>query len=192
MASVFANGRSIVHAGDGQTNVSGPPDVCKTPSPGGPVPVPYVNVAKTSDLAKGSKSVKIEGHSIALEHSYLSTSTGDEPGTAGGGLISGKTKGKLTWGSSSPDVKIEGKGVVRFGDVTQHNGNTFNTALVQAGVTGTGMVYGDDRKCIFCDKPPKKHEKLEVNENAAQCMTKLVDQLNEKFDGQRAQWLARA
>ncbi len=52
MATVFANSRSIVHKGDGQVNVAAPPDVCKTPSPAGPVPIPYVNVAKTSDLAK--------------------------------------------------------------------------------------------------------------------------------------------
>ena len=51
MATVFANGRSIVHKGDGQTNVGAIPDVCKTPSPGGPVPIPYVNTAMNSNLA---------------------------------------------------------------------------------------------------------------------------------------------
>jgi len=39
VATVFANGRSIVHKGDGPTNTSAPPDVCKTPTPGGPVPI---------------------------------------------------------------------------------------------------------------------------------------------------------
>jgi uncharacterized Zn-binding protein involved in type VI secretion len=79
-------------------------------------------------LTKGSKSVTINGHPVALTDSELSTSSGDEPGTAGG-LISSKFKGKLAWGSGSVDVKIEGKGVVRYLDVTLHNGNSFNTAL---------------------------------------------------------------
>jgi hypothetical protein len=92
--------------------------VCKTPSPGGPVPIPYPNVAMDGDLAKGAKN-----NPVALASSNLSTSTGDEAGTAGGGIISSKTKGKLTFGSSSLDVIVEGKGVVRFMDVTQHNGN---------------------------------------------------------------------
>ena len=97
MPTVFANGRSILHAGDGLKHTAAPPDVCKTPSPGGPVPVPYVNIASDGDLAKGTKKTKIEGKSVALESSNLSTSMGDEPGTAGGGIVSSKTKGKMTW-----------------------------------------------------------------------------------------------
>jgi uncharacterized Zn-binding protein involved in type VI secretion len=142
MTKAYANGRSIVHKGDGKTNTSAVPDVCKTPSPGGPIPIPYVNVAQDGDLSEGSSTVSLEGNPIALKNSFLSTSTGDEAGTAGGGLISSKTKGNLTWGSYSLDVKIEGKGVVRFMDVTQHNGNTFNTAFIQDG--GTAWAYGDD------------------------------------------------
>jgi hypothetical protein len=142
MTKAFANGRSIVHAGDGGTNTCAAPDVCKTPSPGGPVPVPYVNVARDADLAAGSTTVSLGGNPVALKSSSLSTSSGDEAGTAGGGLISSKTQGKMTWGTFSLDVKFEGKGVVRFMDVTQHNGNTFNTAFMQDG--GTGWAYGDD------------------------------------------------
>jgi hypothetical protein len=48
--SVYANGRTILHKGDGLTQTSGSPDVCKTPSPGGPVPIPYPNVAMGGDL----------------------------------------------------------------------------------------------------------------------------------------------
>jgi len=162
MTKVFANGRSILHEGDGLKHTAAAPDVCKTPSPGGPIPVPYVNVASDSDLAKGTTTVHIEGHSVALASSNLSTSMGDEPGTAGGGLVSSKTKGKLTWGSSSIDVKFEGKGVVRFMDVTHHNGNSFNTAFMSQG--GTGFAYGDDFEglCPICEKGPDKHAVLEL------------------------------
>jgi hypothetical protein len=174
MGKVYINGRSVVHKGDGHTNVCATPDVCKTPSPGGPVPVPYVNVARDGDLANGSRSVSMGGNPVALKDSNLGTSTGDEPGTAGGGLISSKTKGKLTWGSYSIDVKIEGKGVVRFLDVTQHNGNTFNAALVQQGGAATGRAFGDDpldgEECDHCGESKHKHRILETNDSVALAM----------------------
>lgn len=161
---VTANSRSIVHSGDGSVNTAAPPDACKTPSPGGPVPIPYVNIANDSDLAKGSKKVKIEGNPIGLESSNLSTSSGDEPGTAGGGIVSSKFKGKLTWGTSSSDVKAEGKGVTRFMDVAQHNGNSFNTVFQEMG--GTGLAYGDDfpGNCRICEKGPDDHRVIETTE----------------------------
>lgn len=163
MSKVFANGRSILHKGSGNTHTSAAPDVCKVPTPGGPVPTPFVNSAQDSMLTKGSKSVTIEGHPVALTDSELSTSSGDEPGTAGG-LISSKFKGKMTWGGGSVDVKIEGKGVVRFLDVTLHNGNSFNTTFMSAG--GTGFAYGDDFEgaCIICQKDPDSHAVLELRE----------------------------
>lgn len=183
MPTVFANGRSILHAGDGLQHVAAPPDVCKTPSPGGPVPIPYVNMAMDSDLAKGAKNVKIEGKSVALESSNLSTSTGDEPGTAGGGLMSSKTKGKMTWATASADVKFEGKGVARFMDVTQHNGNSFNTAFQSMG--GTGLAYADDFKgpCAICSKGPKEHRVLETPRSVKICK-ELIHQLDSGFQAQ--------
>lgn len=159
MPTVFANGRSILTQGDGFTQVCSVPDVCDTPSPGGPVPVPYVNVAMDSDLADGTQKVKVDGTPAALAGSNLRMSTGDEAGSAGGGLISRKIKGKCTFGLYSFDVKMEGQGVVRFLDITQHNGNTFNTALFALGLANpggpvpSGMTYGDDvEKCPVCGK----------------------------------------
>lgn len=176
MPSVFANGRSIIHAGDGLTHVAAPPDVCKTPSPGGPVPIPYVNLASDADLAKGTKGVKIESNPIALASSYLSTSTGDEPGTAGGGIISSKTKGKMGWGTTSPDVRFEGKSVARFMDITRHNGNSYNDAFKSMG--GTGLAYGDDFvvPCRICKKGPRQHRVLETKECFKICKS-IVDDL---------------
>ena len=93
-ATVTVNSpNTLVHAGStGQSPVF--PDVCKTPSPGGPIPIPYVNIAMDSQLAEGSTKTKIEGNPIALESSNISTSSGDEPGTAGG-IMSSKFKGKF-------------------------------------------------------------------------------------------------
>lgn len=164
MASVFANGRSIVHSGDGQTNVAIAPDVCKTPTPGGPVPVPYPNLARTSDLAQGTKRVKVEGSPAGVESSNLSTSTGDEPGAAGG-VVSSKTKGKMTWVNKSLNVIFEGKAVVRFGDATLHNGNTPNTSGVELGKPS--LSYGADftGPCPICGKGHDEHPKLGASES---------------------------
>ena len=89
--------------------------------------MPYPNVASDQDLAKGTKRVKIAGKSVAIAGANLKTSTGDEAGTAGGGMFSSKTKGKLSWLGGSPNVLFEGKQVVRFGDAAMHNGNANNS-----------------------------------------------------------------
>ncbi|GEL75570.1 DUF4150 domain-containing protein [Myxococcus virescens] len=164
MSKVFANGRSILHKGSGNTHTSAAPDVCKVPTPGGPVPTPFVNSAQDSMLTKGSKSVTINGQPVALTDSELSVSSGDEPGTAGG-LISSKFKGKMAWGSGSVDVKIEGKGVVRFLDVTLHNGNTYNTTFISNG--RTAIAYGDDTQCTACGKAVESHRVHETDEAVA-------------------------
>ncbi len=117
---VFANGRGIAHAGtSGMSTVM--PDVCKTPSPGGPVPIPYPNIAKSSDTAKGPKSVTIEGKMPAVKGAQYQTSTGDEAGSAGGGVMSSSTKGPAEFMMYSFDVKFEGKNVCRLGDPLFHN-----------------------------------------------------------------------
>lgn len=149
--SVFANGRSILHKGDGGVQTCPIPDVCKTPSPGGPVPLPYINIARDGDLAKGAKKVKVEGNMPAIKGAELSMSSGDEAGSAGGGLVSSKIKGKLTWAACSSDVKFEGKGVIRFLEICLHNGNNSNTGGNAAlGTPSPGLAYGDDSPCQVC------------------------------------------
>jgi hypothetical protein len=181
MPTVFANGRSILHSGDGNTHVAAPPDVCKIPTPGGPVPTPFVNSASDSMLSKGAKKTKIEGNPVAIADSELSTSTGDEPGTLGG-LISSKFKGKLTWNGASTDVKVEGKGVCRFMDPTAQNGNTFNTAFISVG--GTGLAYGDDAPCDVCGKGIEKHRVLETGA-AFDSVEIIFTELENRFKPQR-------
>lgn len=121
--TVFANDQGFFHKGSGGTGKAYP-DVCLSPPPPptGPVPVPYPNNLSASDLANGSKTVKIQGNPTALEDSsYISTSTGDEGGTQGGGVVTHKTKGKGYFTLWSFDVKVEGKGVDRHGDPMMQN-----------------------------------------------------------------------
>jgi uncharacterized Zn-binding protein involved in type VI secretion len=117
--TVFANSRGIVHKGSGGMSIVFP-DVCKTPSPSGPIPIPYPNIAKASDTTDGSKTVKIDGESAMLKGSNYSTSSGDEAGSIGG-VVSSCVKGKAEFIMYSFDVQIEGKNACRLGDPLFHN-----------------------------------------------------------------------
>jgi hypothetical protein len=119
-ASVGVNMMSVVHQDSGGISPCFP-DVCKTPSPGGPIPIPYPNIAKSGDTAQATKKVKCDGNPVCVQDSNFSTSVGDEAGQAGGGVVSNKTKGKAEFVNFSFDVKFEGKGVARALDLMLHN-----------------------------------------------------------------------
>ena len=126
-ATVNVNFRTVVHAAsDGVATAF--PDVCKTPSPAGPVPIPYPNVAMSADTAQGSQDVKMDGNPIMLQGSNFKMSTGDEAGVAGG-VVSGQIKAKAEFINFSFDVMVEGKPVPRLGDMmVQNKGGAPNTA----------------------------------------------------------------
>jgi hypothetical protein len=125
--TINVNGLSLCHKGSGGVSMATIPDVCKTPSPGGPVPIPYPNVARSSDLAKGTTTVSADGGNMCANYgSEFSLSTGDEPGTVGG-VKSSTFKKEATWITYSFDVKLEGKGACRLTDKMFHNHqNTVN------------------------------------------------------------------
>jgi uncharacterized Zn-binding protein involved in type VI secretion len=122
-STVVVNFLTIVHK-KSNGMVMGFPDACKTPTPGGPVPIPYPNVAMSKDLDKGTKKVKVDGQPAAVKGSVFSTSTGDEAGTAGGGVVSSTTKGKAEFMMYSFDVKLEGKAACRLSDIMVLNKNS--------------------------------------------------------------------
>jgi hypothetical protein len=149
--SVGANNLSVVHKSSNGVTIAFP-DVCKTPSPAGPIPIPYPNIAKSSDTAKGTKKVKCDGNSVCVKDSNFRMSTGDEAGSAGGGVASNKIKGKAEFVNVSFDVKFEGKGVARAFDLMLHNDkNTPPFPLLQ----GPIIAIPSDEKCdcLVCDKP---------------------------------------
>ena len=96
------------------------PDVCKTPSPGGPVPIPYPNFADQSSLTDGTTTVFAKGKMIAIKGSHYSRSNGDEAGTAGG-VKSGVNMKATDWITYSFDVKMDGKNACRHTDKKFHN-----------------------------------------------------------------------
>jgi hypothetical protein len=149
--AVNVNGLSLVHKGSGGISIATVPDVCKTPSPGGPVPIPYPNITFSRDLAKGTTTVAADGgNMIAIDGSESVVSTGDEPGVVGG-VKSGVNKHKSTWLTFSSDVKIEAKGACRLTDKKLHNkGNTVDAAgKIQIFIPG-GDIKLNIACTIFC------------------------------------------
>src|SRR3989304_6152978 len=112
--TVGVNNLTVIHQSSNGISMAFP-DVCKTPAPPSPspIPIPYPNIAKSSDTAQGSQTVKCDGNPICLKDSNFSMSTGDEAGSAGGGVASNKIKGKAEFVNFSFDVKVEGKNVAR-------------------------------------------------------------------------------
>lgn len=111
------------------------PDVCKTPSPGGPVPIPYPNIALETDLVKGTTTVKADGGNMCANYgSEFMKSTGDEPGVVGG-IASSTFIKEASWITYSFDVKLESKGACRLTDKMFHNHQ--NTANL------TGDIHDD-------------------------------------------------
>jgi hypothetical protein len=117
--TTFANSRGIAHKGSGGMSTIFP-DVCKTPTPGGPVPIPYPNIGKASDTSSGPATVKVDGQMPMTKDAKYMMSTGDEAGSIGG-IISNKIKGPCEFMMYSFDVKFEGKNVCRLGDPLFHN-----------------------------------------------------------------------
>lgn len=146
--TVIVNKLTVVHKKSDGKAVCSMPDVCKTPTPGGPVPLPYPNLALSKDLVNGSRTVKADGQPIALKDSEFATSTGDEPGSAGG-VASGVTRGRAKFVNYSMNVKVEGKNVARLTDPMTMNGNGPNTSTV-AEVQGNQLPPIDELKDILC------------------------------------------
>jgi hypothetical protein len=128
--TVGVNSLSVVHQGSGGVTIAFP-DTCITPAAPSPVPIPYPNVALSSDTDQASKQVTCDGFPICLKGSNFRMSTGDEAGT-NNGVASGKIKGKAEFILYSFDVKVEGENVPRALDLMLHNDkNTPPAPLIQ-------------------------------------------------------------
>jgi hypothetical protein len=147
--TVGVNNLSVVHAGSNGVTIAFP-DVCKTPAPPAPpIPIPYPNIAKSSDTAQGSSTVTCDGNPVCVKDSNFMVSTGDEAGSLMG-VASNKIKGKAEFVNFSFDVQFDGKNVPRALDMMLHNDkNTPPVPLIQGPVVA--MAESDEKpKCIFC------------------------------------------
>ena len=148
--TVGVNNLSVVHAGSNGVTIAFP-DVCKTPAPPAPpIPIPYPNIAKSSDTAQGAKKVKCDGSAVCVKDSNFMISTGDEPGSLLG-VASNKIKGKAEFVNFSFDVQVEGKNVPRALDMMLHNDkNTPPAPLIQGPVIA--LPGQQKHTCILCEK----------------------------------------
>jgi hypothetical protein len=145
-ASIRINGTdlTLVHKADMWISQATMPDVCKTPTPGGPVPIPYPNIAQSSTLADGTTTVKGDSASAAIKGSKFSLSNGDEAGTVGG-VKSNVFIKEATWLLYSFDVKLDGKNACRLTDKMFHNQENTVNAM---GVKGPSQTTKDlELKC---------------------------------------------
>ena len=96
------------------------PDVCKTPAPPSPVPIPYPDLAQIGDIKGESKRVKV--HQSLLQAGFKNLkvkSVGDEAGTLKGMMgAKAHTKGHMF---HAFDVKMEGQKMLRAFEVTHVN-----------------------------------------------------------------------
>jgi len=155
--TVKVNGvaNSLVHKGSNGISAATIPDVCKTPTPGGPVPIPYPNISQSATLANGTTTVKADGMMIAIKGSEFSLSNGDNAGVVGGVKSSTFMK-ESTWILYSFDVKMDGKNACRLTDKKFHNHeNTVN-------------LFGVLQVPLPGDKPPEL-------EDIAKCCNMAVD-----------------
>src|SRR5262245_28751276 len=118
--TTFVNSRGIAHKGSGGMSIAFP-DVCKTPAPpAGPIPIPYPNIAKSSDTSSGPTKVTTDGEMPMVKGAKYSRSSGDEAGSVGG-VVSNVNMDEAEFMMYSFDVKFEGKNVCRLGDPLFHN-----------------------------------------------------------------------
>ena len=124
---VFAGTWEIAAKNGMNKSIARFPDVCMSPPapPAGPVPVPYPDSSFSTDLKKGSKTVRIGGKPAALAQQsyYKPAALGDEAATRsfGGNVVTHQITGKTYFQAWSMDVKFDGKNVCRHLDITTSN-----------------------------------------------------------------------
>lgn len=128
---------TLVHKMSNGISTATLPDVCKTPSPGGPVPVPYPNIAQSITLSSGTTNVKGDKMMAAVKGSKFALSNGDNAGVAGGVKSSTFMK-EATWILYSFDVKLQKKNASRLTDKMFHNAE--NAANLTGEIQGTATA----------------------------------------------------
>jgi len=135
---------SLVHKMSNGISTATIPDVCKTPTPGGPVPIPYPNIAQSITLSDGTTTVRGDRITAAIKGSKFAMSNGDNAGTLGG-VKSNVFMKEATWILYSFDVKLDGKNASRFTDKMFHNAE--NCANMTGEAQATVTVTDDELKC---------------------------------------------
>lgn len=115
-------GKMVASVSSGHVaTTAGPLDFCKTPTPGGPVPMPYPNIALSATMGPGyTTKTLVLGTPMWTKKGKSAVSNGDQPGVALG-VTSNKIMGMSEITMASNDVDAEGGALARTGDMA--NGN---------------------------------------------------------------------
>ncbi|HTJ82913.1 MAG TPA: PAAR-like domain-containing protein [Polyangiaceae bacterium] len=92
------------------------PDVCATPTPAGPVPTPYPNMAMNAQASPFSQTVKVNMMNALNQMSQIALSSGDEAGSA-----HPTVKGPQRYTMGSPNVYVDGVPAITLASMTSHN-----------------------------------------------------------------------
>lgn len=103
------------------------PDVCLTPTPGGPVPMPYPNTSTSTTALPPTTALTIlvDGTPSLNMTSEIPLSNGDEAG-ANLGTISGMIMGPTSYVVGSETLFLEGAPAVKLTSETGQNGEIMN------------------------------------------------------------------
>lgn len=156
MGNVLINGRTAVHAGSAGTLTT--VDVCWTKVGKPVVPIPYTNIARSSDADKTAGSIVINGNPACIKSSTFSKSTGDEPGDRKG-VSSGTITQKAEFVTAASNVFFEGVPATRQGDLmVSNNKNTAPMPLAQPGASAPPTVGLDGAEEIAGEDLPDSVE----------------------------------
>ncbi len=187
---------SLVHKMSNGISSATIPDVCKTPSPGGPVPIPYPNISQSITLASGTTTVKADKMMAAVKGSKFSLSNGDQAGTVGG-VKSNVFMKESTWILYSFDVKMNGKNACRLSDKMFHNNeNAANLQGETQGPAGGGeskdtgshsKALGKDLEKAGYSRPGKDYQAAHIVptnsfRNRSKAVQEAIATAQSKFD----------
>lgn len=105
----------------------GTPDVCLTPTPVGPVPIPYPNIStgSTANPATTALTVLTDGMPSLNQMSMIPISNGDNAGV-NMGVVSAMVMGPTEFTLGSVTVMKEGAPAQRLTSITGQNGGSMN------------------------------------------------------------------
>lgn len=118
------------------------PDVCKTPTPAGPVPIPYPNISQVAMSTSTAMKVLAMSMPAVTVKSKIPISSGDEAGTVGG-VVSGVFINQTSFSKGSSKVLVEGAPWVHLTSMTRQNGTNANMpAGQQIAPSQTKVIVG--------------------------------------------------
>lgn len=185
---IVVNGLGLTYKGTIGLSIATIPDVCKTPSPGGPIPLPYPNFANQGTLKDGTTTVFAKGGKmIAIKGSQYGMSTGDEPGTVGG-VKSNVFKKATDWITYSFDVKMDGKNACRHTDKKFHNDkNTVDLAGNQDVSKATKALTDFFCDCVKTTKPKRDSTCRSHGDDVQACVEAKIAEHNDKGEAPKLQ-----